>query len=288
MRFKAFRIQNFRSIADTGFQDLSPDNITVIIGQNESGKTSILEALSAIDNDHSTEDDIRNDKSSPAVTCIFQLKIRQLVEIFENEFIISGKLKRVLATLDNCVSIRKTWNSANLEFPILELENKDLAKYFEEMQNKVPKVELDQTDPSTGGSSSAEIVAANSKTKTEIKEEEFLLKIFENTPLITLFKDNSLLPAKIDVASLVNEEEDSEGYIGAKNFLELTGLTLDELSKHQEQERLVSDKIDSANEEISREFQSFWSQFLGNEDKISIQMEIRNYDRNVPLKSGHP
>jgi len=45
MKLTAFRIQNFRSIVDTDFQDLSQDNISAIIGQNESGKTSILEAL---------------------------------------------------------------------------------------------------------------------------------------------------------------------------------------------------------------------------------------------------
>ena len=45
MKLTAFRIKNFRSIVDTGWQNLSPDNITCLIGQNESGKTSVLEAL---------------------------------------------------------------------------------------------------------------------------------------------------------------------------------------------------------------------------------------------------
>jgi AAA15 family ATPase/GTPase len=45
MRLIAFRIRNFRSIVDTEWQNLSPDNITCLIGQNESGKTSVLEAL---------------------------------------------------------------------------------------------------------------------------------------------------------------------------------------------------------------------------------------------------
>ena len=45
MRLIGFRIINFKSILDSGFRNLSPDNITGFIGQNESGKTSILEAL---------------------------------------------------------------------------------------------------------------------------------------------------------------------------------------------------------------------------------------------------
>ena len=45
MKLTAFRIRNFSSIVDTGWQNLSPDNITCLIGQNESGKTSVLEGL---------------------------------------------------------------------------------------------------------------------------------------------------------------------------------------------------------------------------------------------------
>lgn len=45
MKLHASRIINFRSIIDTGFQELSPDGISLIVGQNESGKTSVLDAL---------------------------------------------------------------------------------------------------------------------------------------------------------------------------------------------------------------------------------------------------
>ena len=43
MKLVAFRIKNFRSIKDTGWHELAYDNITCLIGQNESGKTSVLE-----------------------------------------------------------------------------------------------------------------------------------------------------------------------------------------------------------------------------------------------------
>ena len=47
MQLVAFRVQNFRSIVNTGWHQLAHDNITSLIGQNESGKTSVLEALKA-------------------------------------------------------------------------------------------------------------------------------------------------------------------------------------------------------------------------------------------------
>ena len=43
MKMLSFRIQNYRSINDSGWVDV--DDIAVIVGKNESGKTSLLKAL---------------------------------------------------------------------------------------------------------------------------------------------------------------------------------------------------------------------------------------------------
>ncbi|MFW5329771.1 AAA family ATPase [Hydrogenophaga sp. ZJX-1] len=43
MRLEAFRVQNYRSIVDSGWVKI--DDIAVIVGKNESGKTSLLRAL---------------------------------------------------------------------------------------------------------------------------------------------------------------------------------------------------------------------------------------------------
>ena len=43
MKLTSCRVQNFRSIIDSGWVDI--DDIAVIVGKNESGKTSFLKAL---------------------------------------------------------------------------------------------------------------------------------------------------------------------------------------------------------------------------------------------------
>jgi len=46
MRLHSFQIRNFKSIIDTGECKISDiDNIVILAGQNESGKSSVLEAL---------------------------------------------------------------------------------------------------------------------------------------------------------------------------------------------------------------------------------------------------
>lgn len=49
MKPLAFRIRNFRSIKDSGEFSASGDNITVLAGQNEAGKTAVLLALRDFD-----------------------------------------------------------------------------------------------------------------------------------------------------------------------------------------------------------------------------------------------
>ena len=73
MKLSAFRIRNFRSIIDTNWTRLAPDNITALIGQNESGKTSILEALNSFSTQIITVDMLRSDQSLPIISCEFQL-----------------------------------------------------------------------------------------------------------------------------------------------------------------------------------------------------------------------
>ena len=84
MKLTAFRIRNFRSIVDTGWQNLSPDNITCLIGQNESGKTSVLEGLKVFYSGIISEDVLRSDLSLPEVSCRFSIPEGWLLKMTDN------------------------------------------------------------------------------------------------------------------------------------------------------------------------------------------------------------
>jgi ABC-type ATPase involved in cell division len=98
MKLSAFRIKNFRSIIDTGWQNLSPDNITCLIGQNESGKTSILEGLKDFYTGTISEDVLRSDLSMPEISCRFSMPSGWLLKITDNP---GTELRELLAGLDN-------------------------------------------------------------------------------------------------------------------------------------------------------------------------------------------
>lgn len=105
MKLIAFRIKNFRSIVDTGWQNLSPDNITCLIGQNESGKTSILEGLKVFYTGIITEDILRSDLSLPEVSCRFSIPPKWLLKVTENP---GTELKELLSELTH-LELTRSW-----------------------------------------------------------------------------------------------------------------------------------------------------------------------------------
>ncbi len=66
MKLKKFRIKNFKSITDSGDCYLT-DTITILAGKNESGKTSILEALEDFDTDGKIRESAKPIKSPEAI-----------------------------------------------------------------------------------------------------------------------------------------------------------------------------------------------------------------------------
>ena len=81
----AFRIRDFRSIHDTGLCVLSGDNITVLAGQNEAGKSAILMALRDFDLEEGVPPQTSEywpegrDDANPSVTIVFEIEIDGLI-----------------------------------------------------------------------------------------------------------------------------------------------------------------------------------------------------------------
>lgn len=107
MKLIGFRIQNFRSIVDTGWTDLSPDNITGLIGQNESGKTSILEALDSFYTGSISEDMLRSDLSLPCVYCRFKPEEVSVERNLDEKLLPDGLIKKMKETGTIC--LKRSW-----------------------------------------------------------------------------------------------------------------------------------------------------------------------------------
>jgi predicted ATP-dependent endonuclease of OLD family len=117
--------------------------------------------------------------------------------------------------------------------------------------------------------------------------EDIAETMFANIPIFEFFEDfSSLLPNKIDLEDLLNESGTVEGYKAAQNFLKIAGLNADFF--REKNQRILKQKIENLNSDITIDFQDYWSQNVGKDNKIKLNFELEHYDYTVPEKSGKP
>ncbi|HEY4786856.1 MAG TPA: AAA family ATPase [Bacteroidales bacterium] len=461
MKLIAFCVKNYRSIVNSNFNKLSPDNITALIGQNESGKTSVLEALQSFYEGIITDDILRSDLSLPQVSCEFDVDeqiISKVIKSFETPDEVADHLRK-----SGKVLLTRSWNEAkqsNLELggeiitsfytsqkEQLELSQKELMQNimrFDEEGTKIEKAlsdanqellraqqncqkaeqQLSETIKSAQKAKSQEQIdlyqnqtdklqIAVESARGEIKQKESVIEelnngltqistkvkyarlvkdslskseiahrklesltqfireteeslgkvansrdvkntqqkldtargqltqvieeldklaeevkynkamasfifqdidhedarkmsikqlaagdkyassedlaneFFKYCPTFELFEDfSSLLPNRIDLDDLLNENSSVEGYKAARNFLVVAGIDADFFD--QQNSRILKQKIENLNGELTVNFQDFWRQNVGKNNKIKINFELDHYDYSHPDKKGKP
>jgi predicted ATP-dependent endonuclease of OLD family len=462
MKIIAFQIKNYRSIVNSGKCYLSPDYITALIGQNESGKTSVLEALRSFYEGNITDDVLRSDLTFPEITCTFQLDKQAKPGDYIDLAYFPAELQAIISSKKE-ISIRRKWLDARKNivtiaepeilnfFDLLEVQRNERIKkisdaipelmkqteiysrdmeasenavsiarselnvFFtrsEELKRAVNKAkrpdlqitaqqELDSIQKQLAEAEknlkerliilaeckgkiqqlaeklsicksvkelSAKVFALHEESKPkstllqdaehqyelsttekemrlikkrieQLKEsknkvfdalfeytsqlyirqriagkvlsgnkykdaeqeaiheqdiengyptiEEIGTALFKKVPLFEFFEDfSSLLPNKIDLEDLLNENTQAEGFKAARNFLCVAGLNADFF--REKNHRILKQKIENLNSEITIDFQDYWCQSVGKNDKIRIHFELEHYDNTHPEKSGKP
>lgn len=448
-------------MVDSKVNYLSIDNITALIGQNESGKTSILEALNSFSNGIVSEDMLRSDSAYPVISCYFEFSGKYLKDYLDLDKIPSGLKKKLQKK--NSIWLERSWenlattifkcsdtefvefykeqnesdqtrvkniyiniqqinsetNDLRAEIQIIEKDKIELIKETEELTkrlNKIQKsldkakkpdliqsyqheheaankiysqkkIDLDEilkilnekqekleaygeTDPLAerfleikriytkeqenfnkcnedlqyyeslynktvnpkesdllennieylkNEQGKLEFVFNEAKQKlnfiervaekvlvgknTRVAESEVKIELSKQQEIYTLeqigdemskylpvfefFEDfASLLPNRIDLADLFDQNTFIEGYKAVNNFLTISGLSADFFK--QENDRILKQRIENLNGEITIDFHEFWSQKIGAQNKIHLNFELEHYDNSIPEKSGKP
>jgi ABC-type ATPase involved in cell division len=123
--------------------------------------------------------------------------------------------------------------------------------------------------------------------KSQYNSEILGRKYYEYCPVIELFEDfSSLLPNRIDMEDIISGNEQVEGYKAARNFLSIA--QLDYSFFQQPSSRILKQKIENLNHILTRNFQDFWQQSIGRNNKINIQFELDHYSSAYGDKAGKP
>ena len=298
MQITHFRIQNFRSLIDSRWVKFSADGVTALVGQNESGKTSILEALSKTFSDlNISNDDVRVGADLPII------EIRVTLEFSELEIPLSKyppaqieAVKKKLADNNNTLEISSYWTTnAKIKggyghwFEIFDTDFEGelaAAAPIEEIEATLPAPPSSENSPAAVPPETAEQKAAREEIekyknlKIDVLEEI----IWNLAPRVTLFQaETGLLPNTVEIGE--NDTLVGPGAAAAQNFLDVAKISISTLKSDL---RTRSVLLKKANERISKDFSSFWSQTIGNKSKLQLQCSLEIYGQDAGSKAGKP
>ncbi len=169
MILRGFRIKNFRSIIDTEWCDLCLDNITSLIGQNESGKTSILEALYCFYKNRIDEDDIRSSGFLPAISCSFSIEKEEIRKIFDENYIFPVGLYEKINELLR-INLTRTW--VDKQTSNISLEEGQIIEVFEKYEQN--EIEKDNTNTNKINQVIESITTNENNLTTKIEERKLI------------------------------------------------------------------------------------------------------------------
>jgi ABC-type lipoprotein export system ATPase subunit len=316
MRLASFRIINFRSIVDSGWTPFSPDAITVLVGQNESGKTSVLDALHAALSDNGpTADDFRIGAPLPIVCLRVELTANQVQKLIANASESScAAVTKYMGERSNVIELKVAWDRETVgtttkwtadpslaDSRLKELLDKaktaDALKATEAAGESVP---ADRTPPSGQPNAPVQLPSATATAAAADDEEdddddgddgyltpaEFASAVWKALPLSVLFNEETgRLPNSVDIDD--KGQPTGAGARAALNFLQIAEIDLPALLKGDKRAR--ENTLNRANARVSQDFNAFWSQTIGKEGKLSLKCDLDNYSASAAAeKVGKP
>lgn len=283
MKINKIRIKNFRSIKDSG-DILFSDNLFVLAGQNESGKSSILDALNSFEKKESDRDNLNFDLENKEntiqeISCTYSnLEQRFYNEVLENilDFIKTENPEQVNLDLKTAIK----------DDQISKIQEYTITRTFDFSKDKVEC--LTSLDHSTLGKLKGLInnhqieekdEAGNSMStkKSYLVIDDYVNDIAEafwsSSPKIILFNDFTiLLPDKILLDDLDNK--DAEGYVAVRNLEKLLKTNYKKIALKNTPQKNSTTEAES--EVLSANFQQDWQQKIYANNKVNIKFFIEN------------
>ena len=305
MRFTRARVTNYKSIDDSGWVDT--DDVTCLVGKNESGKTAFLHALKRLNPVDGVNGDFdlkdyprkgyvrykRTHKDNPAiaVSAEFELSTPEIAKI---EAVYGrGALAspRVIARKDYA-------NSTSWEFEIdqqalirnavadakLPPEAQALVTDAETWEEVVARLDTLEIKPAAVQMLIAE---APVRSRVDVRGriiEDYLEKMM---PRFVYFDDYSTMRGRISIEDLRQRRDGHAPMDDADrtflSLLSLPGVELEDLEDQTNYEHLKAE-LESASIGISDEIFEFWNQ--NKQLRVEFDLSVANPNDPPPLDSG--
>lgn len=275
------RIKNFKSIIDATieFNDL----IYVLAGQNEAGKSSILEALNAFENDIVDKENLNfEEESNGNTTQSIEVTYKIQDDYFYNQlelecFELIPENKRVLlnSKLFNIEKLKRLTKytltkSCNISDDSQNFSLSVNEEAFQIICSSVNGLPNDSDDVVNTLIKILRPIIDLKNYREDVEE-----NIWQSSPSIKLFESSAdLLPDSIYVEDIINKNESSGGFKAVKNFEKILGIDFEKISLQSDS--IKKGNIEKYNNTITATFQEDWSQSISGDKKVEINFELNN------------
>ena len=265
MRLKSFRIKNFKSIIDTGKCHLSnTDNILVLAGQNEAGKSAVIEALNFFGNGISDDFERlhRRQNEHPEIVCEFSLDSQDIKNVFIETK--DEKLKKYLQKNPIIGFVRGDIEEDNFEEVYFAEDTAEaLSKFFPE-QNQENEAGEESNANQNEESETEDVENEDAPSITTIDTlEEFLFNEIRNFVFYDAFSD--LLPGVITIEKI-------KEYPAVLDFEKVFNTNFAEIVKQEE--RAIGREELRLHKEASDNLNTYWKQKLEEGGKYNFNVKI--------------
>lgn len=304
MKLINVKIHKYKSFEQEQSFDVQ-DDVTILVGMNESGKTSVLEAIAKtnyfqndkkfkfnLTHDYPRREKKNIDKSSEepiAITCTYSIP----EELFKE---IEGKIgKGVFSDKTFSVTTKytngNTWNDISADYKkFLELKTKELGIFSKVLNDKLEKVKNEKAlDIIIAEYKDETLIAGLNKIREYLKNEwnwsnpieEFIARkiIKPNLPKFLYYDEYYSLPSRIVIEKINDEDVDEEELKTAKALLELADLNPEEILEAKDFEDYIAE-LEATEAIISDELFKYWS----TNGNLSIEFKIEAKEEKVKRK----
>lgn len=299
---RAFRIRDFRSIVDTGECPLSVDGITVLAGQNEAGKSSVLMALRDFDLGTGvkpyTPDFVpdANFDAVPRVSVLFEVDIEELEEHVKS---IGGYLPS--AVLQEIKTKGVIWITRYLHEAVYKLDESLIRLWpvinAEEIQPPDLNIEDDEVSDAIENGEEDNELEENDDEDVELPLEILSpIKLAENIrplwPLFVYFDSfEDILPREVelDIGPKVELPKTTDTTKPSpkpskklpntvQDFITLSGIDLDRVALIANQDKALTNYLADCSASITGDFLTYWTQTANGKDTVNLLVKHMRSD----------
>ena len=288
MRLQAFQIANYKSVQNTELTYVSDkDGITVLAGQNESGKSSVLQALSDFETGALHTDarrELDGDDTNPIIQCQFLLESSDKDSLLSEEVnhedwgeLYQAVRKELLK--NKALTLVRSFEGDNAYLKLLDDQSNIMQGLIDGIEIKDADEEPADTSVSTTTATTVQSAVATpaptetaKKPKSPPSVDDIVKAIHRYTPAIIFFDDQQdLLPKSIKAAELESKTDTAKGYNAVRNIEKAFGISLLDLDKSSSRPSRTK-KQTGFNQTVTADFKDFWTQKIHGDNKVDIEI----------------